>query len=350
MYIYQSIFILSLFCFLFSRNNQQKVNKSLCIVFAAISVIVIGLRDYTIGIDAFAYRDFYNAFIFKGLNSLTWDGFSNEVGFLILHVIFKEFSLSWYAFSFFCALVYIYPIFLLIYKKSENVSFSILLFYITGFFFFPMSTVRQSIAMGFCLLSFISFDEKKYIKALLLTLLACTMHNSGLIFVIYMLISFVPLTKRNFKYWLVLGLVIAVILKPFLLKFLLATMSLVGRDYEAMETGGNLQELFFIITFLLPFLFIKDIDNFLAKNEYGMKFLFLAMILLPILQFHPALGRLYFYFSIFIIILIPNIFSNIKIVFIRNIGINLYLLVYLILVSNYFQKSACLFPYKFFFE
>ena len=93
--------------------------------------------------------------------------------------------------------------------------------------------------------------------------------------------------------------------------------------------------------------------KFLIKDEIN-KYLFFmivaATILIPITQFHPAVSRLYFYYSIMLILYIPNILAVINDRAIRFIGVLGYSITVLLVFFTNTISSSKLDSYIFFWQ
>ena len=338
--------LISAFVALLIQNRLS--NKGSTIVFYLFELLIIsliGFRDISIGIDTYNYYSIYKHCGQLGFDYIDEITFSSELGFSLLNIVANKIGLSWSLFCILCASIYVIPIFELIRRKSENKFFSLLLFILAGYFFFPMSTVRQSIAIGICIIAYLLFDNKRLLFAVLVTLCASSFHVSAIVFFAFLLIQSIPLNHRNAMLWIIVSTVVVVSLMPVLRFLVVFVMQTLSKEYEEIETGGNLQEVFFVATFVLSFLFTKR--SFIDKHSPELKAILLAAILLPVLQFHPALGRLYFYFSIFMIILIPSFLLSIKDTSQKVLGIICYITVYMMLFNTYFVPEKCLYPYKF---
>ena len=131
--------------------------------------------------------------------------------------------------------------FYLIYKYSNNYSYSLLLYYALGFYTNTFNNIRQSIAMSIVFISFYYlFENRNLIKYILMVLLATTFHYSALIMVLLY-----PLTKN-------------VISIKFLIKLILISFSLF------FLAGSNILKI--IIT---NFLFKYNPDTFFESGGSG---------------------------------------------------------------------------------
>ena len=90
-------------------------------------------------------------------------------------------------------------VYIFAYKNREKVSITLLILtYLLIFYNDTLTMMRQSIAMGFILISIITFKEKKYIKTTILYLLAIVFQNTAIIgILIYLIIAIDNTTKIN---------------------------------------------------------------------------------------------------------------------------------------------------------
>ena len=357
--VYLFLFLLTLFLYYYRRNSYCIHRNNLCkidldwlVILGIICVIIIGLRHYDIGIDTSGYYDNYKTYSNTSFSSVLKDiDISNsEFGFAFINILFNKLSFSWNAFCIVLATLYIYPIFKLIQNKSANIYFSILMFLLCGSFFFSMSTIRQSVAIGLTIIAYLLYEKKIYWGLLFLPL-AVTIHNSAIVAIIPYILMLLPLNKKSFWLWLIIAGGIIVFFKDFLQSVFMSALEASGREYNEVDTGGNLQELFFILTYILPYLISSNLDAFLKNNKFFIISLLLSLIFLPVFSINPAFNRLYFYFSIYLVVLIPNIFSSLpKYNTIRNIGELSYILAYLLTLGYYLNPNVHIIPYKFFWE
>lgn len=186
------------------ETYQSKRKKRICLfLIFAIWVSIYTFRGVT-GFDSAVYRVQYQS-LFSGQKTVS------EVGVTLRSTVFA-YLLSWCAsFSngswiFFCfisgVLIYL-PIIILIYKKSEDVNLSCLLYIFTLSYYFGFNGIRQAIAGSFAMLGYYVFlREKKLVKYAIIVLLAYLFHSGALLAVPFQLLSLKKL--KSVSTWVIL--------------------------------------------------------------------------------------------------------------------------------------------------
>lgn len=134
--------------------------------------------DYPKYIDTFNYVTSENVIVLSGLESI-------ELGFLYEMLFFKSFSDNPFAFYALQFLIFLGGFWYYCrYKKADYV-WSLLLFFLIGFYFRSFNTIRQFMAIGLMMFCLPLVEEKKYYKFIIFTLIiSIFFHLSGLIFLI----------------------------------------------------------------------------------------------------------------------------------------------------------------------
>ena len=329
--------------------NLNKRYKKIFILFSLLLILIIGLRDDSIGIDTWNY---INNFAMKSkwslldLQGLQWH---DEIGHTILIILIGKLGLSWNIYAIIMASIYMIPILFLIYKYTKNCFLGISILILSGYWTYPMSTMRQAAAMGIVVIAFLNKD--KIMRSILLILLASTFHISALISFLFLIALKVPLKKDNYHIWLGVGLCTVLFAIGPLRNLLFNIMELFGRDTYTYDelTGGWLQEVFFVITVLIGMIYINGYND--DKFIEVLKALYLSAVLLPIVRINPTLFRIYSYFSIFQVVLIPNILYKIHTIDIKLGAYTCYFAVYFyIFFTQTMSIDLELIPYKFFWN
>lgn len=325
MWFYYGIIIIMLICWAYSHQKQLTLSrkyeicgtefsnhKSYIVFCSLLFVFLIGCRAETVGIDAWNYKMTYlrmNNASFQDLSTITW---LSESGYTVLLIGLNKLGFSWNGYFILAAAIFVLPVMLLVFRESENVFFSVILFVMLGYFVFPMSTMRQSIAIGFCILAFFQLEKRQYLRYALLTFIASSFHVSALITFLLFIVSFIKPKKNNVYVWTGIAFFVVILGVSPLRNVFTMVLSSIGKDYQSVDTGGWLREIFFIVTILLS-LYVNWNDNeFIDQHKFSYFSVLIAAVLLPIVKYHPALSRLYFYFSIQEIILIPSLIARLN--------------------------------------
>ena len=178
MLIYIVCIIVSyLFAYMAKRAKGNRKKMSFLIVSIMIPTLVAGFR-YNNGTDYNLYTNIFNTI--RGGNTF-YSVKSIEVGFVVLVKAALIFSKSPVFMFLLCAAVINTFYYIGSLKMSANLSFSILLFFITGTFFDSFNGLRQYIAAAIIFFSYqylLNNETKKYVVCILV---ATLFHYSALI-------------------------------------------------------------------------------------------------------------------------------------------------------------------------
>lgn len=170
-----------------SRKYFGTSNNPLFLIFLfAVLLLFSGLRHKTVGVDTNSYHRAFQLFSKYPDYASAWadaernsDSYFYIVSWVFSRVISVE--QAWLAFVSF---VYLMGIALVCYFESPDYSFSMLYVYCMGLFFFSMTGLRQTLAMGLVLMSYYFVVKRKLIPFALLVAAASFMHKSALVFVL----------------------------------------------------------------------------------------------------------------------------------------------------------------------
>jgi hypothetical protein len=182
-------------------NNHKKYNSVWVVV--ALLIVLIGLR-FWIGADYGnyfkAYNDFGKRLDVSDIFNIVVDG-RQEIHMEWLYLLFANFiyelDLSFYAFTFFLAIISIsikYKVF------NDNVVYpalTMLLFMFPTLFISDGGHMRQGMAMTILLFSFKYIKERKLFLFLFMMYLAIGFHTSAAIFIIAYWIAWVPMNSTR---------------------------------------------------------------------------------------------------------------------------------------------------------
>lgn len=322
----------------------NKKNKKLFIMYLIFFIFYEGLRWKT-GTD---WNSYYNYFknVTVDLNPLNM-----EIGYQYLNLIIKKIYNN-YSFFLIIYTLILYSLYLYgIYKMSKNFCLSVFIFYSNYLVYLGMN--RQHLAMAICFVSiyFLNNNKKKFFFLLIGT--AILLHKTSVIFLITYFILNKKLNIKAYSFLFTLTIVLQKYIYDIINFFflLLKNIDLVI-FYKINYYMNNLKIIeisefhFFlglikrILVFLIFYYFIviknKKISIFLN--------LYFISIIIYIITFKNFifLSRISIYFSIFEIILIPEIISSYS--KIKKKGIIL-LIIFLFLFR--LQKNLSVFPEEF---
>lgn len=324
--------------------KNTKVRNIIIIGFAVVYIIMMqGLRHQSIGVDTSSYIIGYN--LSKNVNVFEGEKlFNYESGYILLNHILNKLGVSEQAFLIIISIIIIVPISIILIKKSKMPALSILLYMAFGFFTMTFSGLRQSIAMGILFFSYMYIQDRKLIQFLICLLLACTFHKSAIGFIIAYPLYNVNLKSRDYIFFVIPIFLIAFILRSEIFEYLAFLFK--GESVASEVTGAYGLFLFMILTLILSYLFYrKENKDVNAYRNYILVAIFIQMLA----SCSNVVGRMGYYYWIFITLLVPEILKNQKKGldrFLYGTAITTFLVVYytMSLRSGYLN----IVPYRFF--
>lgn len=314
--------------------------KVFCALGATNWVLLSGLRHYSIGADTLAYRySFYNSkyeswsqlfenfcnTIFKWnlyeegiMNSETESGIFDLImgenalavkdpGYAIFRKAFYTICPNYTAFLIFIALLFTIPLAILIYKHSREPLMSFLIYSCLFYSFFAITGHRQTIATGVALTAYMLFAErKKFWPFLLMVLLVYPIHKSVIGFIPIYFLQYIKMDKKKLVAVL-LGFPLVFLFRGPLTLFF---SSVSGYDgYGAMEygTGSYVFTAVYIVLMVASLWKGERAIELNSKANTAMVAVATAFLLTPTTFVDPNLMRLVQYYSIFLILFIPDL-------------------------------------------
>lgn len=202
--IYYLILIFLILAWLFNYKNidignitsvrQHSYGDFLFLIFVTLFfVFFVGFRGLT-GTDTVTYLFFYETGNYP---------ISMEKLYLSLSSWFSNNGISFRIFQTVVAFFTIFPIFLQYWKKSENIYFCILIFYLSGFYLYSFNVSRQTLAAAILSFTYLYFKKNSLtsiVVSLILGIIAIEIHKSSIyIFIALILIRIISpyLLKSN---------------------------------------------------------------------------------------------------------------------------------------------------------
>ena len=327
-------------------NNKNYGRKIYIMLNGILSIIICGFRHISIGNDTEMYLYKYNKVNMFSDFWMAIKSETTEVGYSILeYLIGRNFSFDF--FKTIVAIIAIAPVMYVIYKYSKIPWVSILVFISFGTLPFYMSGMRQSLAMGITTLSFVFIMERKRTKFILCIIIATIFHSTAIIFLPAYWFQNVIISKKN----IIISFIFMIL--SFVLKDKIFTIfSMFSRQqYNYSEAGGEKMYIFIILSILLGIIYngVSCKDN--KCNETLLYMMVAVAIIWPIASVNPALFRIYYYYSIFMILFIPNLIYRIKDKIIKLSIYSGYLVVAIyFLVTQVILANNNLNPYMFFWK
>lgn len=300
--------------YLFNPALHSKTRNDVILI-SIVIFILIAFRSLEVGTDTDNYYAIYNT---RNFEAIINGGILNsiEYGFTLTEYIGNKLNLGFGFIVFLEGLVYTIPLAYVIHKYSKNPYMSFILFICFDYFLFSMSGIRQTFAIGFCLISFEFIQKNKPFWFVVFVLIASSFHITSLCFLpAYFLKSF-KINKVNIILIAFIGIMFFIFREP-IFSFV---RQFARMDYGDRETGGLGMYLFYcflalvgIYTFFMSK--YRNVPPLLDKRLY--MFLLIVLIIYPTLQVNPTYFRLHYYYSIFFVLLIPNLLKRLDSLILR---------------------------------
>lgn len=333
------------------KLSRNKIEVYYLRVVCWILVLLAALRGSTVGTDTIAYIEGYNAMPKLSFANVLMI-FSDYPGYYLLAKTCSLLHLPVQILFGIVAGIYIYAIYKFVNRFSEGKLYSILCFEVIGLYAFSLAGLKQTLSMAFVLLYFISLTDKKYIKTILLALLAYFCHHASLIFLFGVVLYYMRNLRLYYLYLLVI-VVVTLLGTRFIWMNMLDLLDDEHYSELYLEDKGysNTTMIFYGVCLMLMFLFSRNYMKRRSKESrviLGMSTLAFAFQSFALVS--SAAFRLSFYFLPFMIVGFPNDFNRISDANTKRIikFAVAFMVVFFFVYSN--RNGGSVVPYRFFWQ
>lgn len=324
MYIQLFIFFLALIGLSIFKETgtplqQNNARKKYIIFMMVLLILQSGLRNLAVGGDTYQYYH-----LFKFASDSSWQQLflyaslpdSKDPGFSILCKVFSTIFPSYRLFLIAVAIFFFSVLGRFLYDNLQSnldVLVSISLYECLYYGFFSITGIRQTVATAFLLfaLSIIlkrGYGTKNTLSFFALFLLACTLHKSAFLFLPF---YFLPRLRNNrIVFWVAFVLFVPMFSAgSFLGGFLEDTAFEQYAHYmeQSETTGAIVFTLYIVLLALAVFIKLKTINSYSNSYHVFTSAIAIALLLSPLLVLDPNNQRIVQYYSIFGLIILPQI-------------------------------------------
>lgn len=195
-----AIYLLELLSIAFLRVLTKNIrtrnaDKYYCIIAFSIIIVVAGLRKYTIGIDL----EGQYARMYTMIGEMSWSDIFQlryEPGYSIFCKLLSYVSKDPQFYIFITSLICYGSVGLFIYRNSEDVHLSTMIFITCNLMFTYMNVIRQALAVAILLFGINFIKKKQYFQFIAVIILASTFHTSALIALLMVVFSIVGYKRK----------------------------------------------------------------------------------------------------------------------------------------------------------
>ena len=283
-----------------NKNSFMKAFISL------LPLTIISAIRYDVGWD---YLKIYTyGFYF---NSLGIKGYFGEEAFNLLNRLIYRFTTNVDWLFIICSIIIAIFLSKAIKDQAKNMTMSILLVFLTRYFFLTMNIVRQGIAMSIILYSLKFIKAKEFKKYAFCVILAYSIHNMAVIFLPFYFIANINFFKGYNKLLLMFSPAILIASQKIILEIIKGTKYI---NYFGSQFDGNE----FLITEIIinSLILLFGVLNYKKKNDEYYYIYFnmqvIAFVLSIFSKYIPVVDRIIWFFSVQQIFFIPLILRNYK--------------------------------------
>lgn len=300
-----------------TTSGSYTSHKKYVIFMMLLLTLQSGLRNVAVGTDTYSY---YLQFV--EVSNTSWSnlfnkfflffsaGIGKDPGYFLLLKIIQVFipDFQWYLLIF--AAFFFFALGRLFYRYTSNnyeVLLGVALYQCLFYSFFSITGLRQTFATAFLFLAVPYVLERKFLKFLLLVLIAGTQHKSALLFLPFYALLLLNNPKRIILYALILFSIMWVGGQTLVSSIVTGTIFAQYEMFlEVHERAGAYSFIIFILGLGLWILFSEPKQIISSKSSaLFVNSIAIAIALAPLLKISPANMRIVQYYSVFSILLLP---------------------------------------------
>ncbi len=304
--IYYCGLIILIFIFRAASSFFKDYERKAFFLLTAFAVVLFqGLRSFSVGTDLSVYIPAYEEIGAKTAFSFTAKYLNFETGYILLNKILYLAGFNERAFLIAVTIIIQVPIFIVMYKYSVNPLLSVLSYFAFGNFIVTFSGLRQGIAMSLGFAAYVFIKEKKLVRFILLTLLACFFHKSAIVcFVLYPL-YYIKIKKSALPFVLA-GVGLCFLFKERIVSIL--SRLYYGKETEIEHNGSYTMFFMYLALYIVSF-FIEGSEE---KSGFS-NILLLTVFIYSLSSVHETIVRAAFPLSLYLSLLIPEIVAGINV-------------------------------------
>jgi len=380
-----SAFFIYLYGIVTHANKNNFRRKRFIILSFALLIIISGLRAPSVGIDISKHyaRRFYEIANYSWVEVPRFSLITGyEIGYCLFTKLLTVFSTDIHLYIIVCSVLIYSSIGYFIYKTSDDVVMSVMLFIFSCLYYMFMNIMRQGLAVAIVLFGYVLLDNsnrklKNYIVFLSMIFLASTFHESAILCVVMVIFDRLKFTRKQ----LLLGALAVAGIYVFYNRLYVTVLRLfgAGNNYERYLTSAtegignlNIQTIYnFLLTifaFVLGYYFLvwkkKKIKTLkeneenvyqLGNRESFMLYMTLIASTCRLLIFQMnVINRFSYFFVPFMLVLYPHALSFEKSVSNRRIlksSVYVLFLIYFVWITvSYASALYGVVPYKFIWQ
>lgn len=294
--------------------TRQQACNAVCLLTLFALLFGVSACRYQVGNDYGRYEEFFHLI---PLHQVVPTEFGFNAIVLAMQFLFgRDTKLTIFALFAFVTVAFMLKA---VYDQSEDFLFSFFLFMTLSYYFQSLNTVRYYLAWAVAVFSMKYVLKKQYMKFILLTAAAATIHKSVLLVIpVYLLAAFLSELPRGSKLrrgllcLLVLGAASGLVFQNLYLKVIVKFYpSYENTSY--LDGGTSFINIVRIIgVFLFTLLYYREAVRDNKQNQFYFYLNFFALLLYTCASFVPEISRVGYYMTAGHMFLLPSVVSHIQ--------------------------------------
>ena len=289
------------------RADSKRKRFAVSLFCAIIFILLLGMRHPSMGQDLLYMSKYGYLGGFQNIAKASWEieVYQNyEWGYIIFNKLISVFTTDTQVFLAVCAACSILPFAYVIYKYSDDIQTSYIVFWGNPIFTMLFSGLRQGLAIGILFLTIGLIKNRKFIRFFLTVCIAAQIHSSAYVFLLAYPIYHIGLLNQTVKTVLVAAIPVAVVLRRILFTIFTSLIS----SKKVVDDNGAIN-LFLLSFFFLLFIFYKVKTENKELNGF-IKIYYFACLTLVFTSVNAIALRVTFYFIDILILLVPMLYMR----------------------------------------
>ncbi|SCW40157.1 EpsG family protein [Eubacterium ruminantium] len=288
-------------------NVDQRKRRLFCAFATIVLSVLTALRADSVGSDTSAYIYEYNNYSNYSFLMII-KSFPSCWGYYSVGKIFHGLGCDVHLWFFFIAFCFNAVVFYFIYKNSEDIILSFILYISTGIFSFSMSGQKQVCAMTLCILAYnIYLNKEKRLIPVIIIIIGSFFHQTALIFMVALFIKNLKINKINNLIALSVSIIVFISGSTILRNFITALANAGNRFGYYQNNISNYSLTIFFIQLMIVFVYCIYFKSINESNYSGFFYCSIISLLFFFLnKYVSSMFRIGYYFLFFNYILFPN--------------------------------------------
>lgn len=298
------------------QKNGSVNKKTYCGVIGSIFVLVTGLRHNMVGSDTTGYYISYEHLSF--LPTLS-DAISrhSDIAYYAFIWSYAHAGLPFWCVTLTVSIFFYFTVSRYIYRYSSDCTLSFLILMAFNFFQFSMTGIRQTIALGFILLSLHEAYRPDYrlLKILIYIGIGYLFHNSSAVMLLLIPMLYLKKSMSNTAVVCAIILLLIGFIYRIQIMEIMLTLSSESRyaTYQIENTGAGLTTYLVYLAIWLMLVFNKTRYNqHTQRQALDIWILFFAILFQGTVLVQSVMFRIAWYFAVSLIIILPNLINSIS--------------------------------------